>query len=378
MNNHLIRSSNNLSMGIVGLPNIGKSTLFNLLTNSDSPVEDYPFCTIEPHISLIIPNDKKLEFLTSLYNPLKSTPFSIKIHDIAGLVKGASEGAGLGNEFLENIRQVDGIIHVIKVFKAEEVKESVEIIKEELRLKDLQIVQSNKKSIPPPLFNKLITILQNKKSIKEEGFDKNECKLIIQLNLLTVKNVIYLCNVSPQTYAYIENKKKEINTSKEESLLSKLTIKENLSKNVKNVTETITNVQKQKTFIDSEIKKELQLLKDLKDCNTFLYCKDKINKDLLVERIKECLNIITFYTAGKKEVKGWTISKGTTANYAGKVIHTDFVDNFIALDCIKYSDMVEHKLDCKKLGKLMTKGKTYEVEEGDILEFKIGTKGKKR
>lgn len=242
---------------------------------------------------------------------------------------------------------------------------NIEIIQEELRLKDIQIVNSNKKSLPPNLFKRLINLLEENKSISEESFDKNDIKLIIQLNLLSVKNVIYLCNVSEETYLYIQNIK-NTNVNKEDS--SNKTIIDSMNKL------TIEN----KPIINKKIKNELILLKQLKKYNPFIYTNTLINKQSLVERIKECLNIITYYTCGKKEVKGWTITKGTTANYAGKVIHSDFVDNFIAVDLIKYEDMMNYKMDCKKLGKLMIKGKTYVVEEGDILEFKIGTKGKKK
>ncbi|EOB11714.1 Obg-like ATPase 1 [Nosema bombycis CQ1] len=347
--------SNNLTVGIVGLPNTGKSTLFNYLTKNSVPAENYPFCTIDPSYGKVEIDDKRVEILTTLCKPKNTVKAYLGVTDIAGLVKGASDGVGLGNCFLDNIRNVDAIFHVVRCFEDPEILHvedtvdplrDINVVNDELRFKDIETLTKQYEKIKKDLRGKaldkkskdkvalverLLEILKTS-WVNEHEFNEEEVAFISTLNLLTVKNVVYLANVSYEDY-----EKKKINKHLR-SLLG-------LTKNVI-------------VFSGS-------YLNSVGDARTpFL--------DKLVKKGYELLNLINFFTVGKDEVRSWTIRRGCLAPEAGSVIHTDFMNYFIMAEVMSYDDLVScgSEVEAKKQGKYYQRGKGYVVNDGDIILFK--------
>lgn len=368
-------------MGIVGLPNVGKSTLFNTLTKMGIPAENFPFCTIEPHVARVNIPDERFKWLCKAYHPKSEVPAFLEIHDIAGLVKGANEGAGLGNAFLSNIRAVDGIFHVCRAFEDVEVVhvedridpvEDAQIINQELRLKDIEMV---KRSIED--LNKMISRGLKKEQKEElaacevilqwleEGKDVrhkkdwsvNEIEYINNKQLLTAKPVIYLVNLSQKDYIRKKNKF--------------------LPKIYQWISE---HGGEQMIPFSGELE---QTLFDMPEDEKAVYCEENNCQSALPKIIVSgfrAIHLIYFFTAGPDEVRCWTIRKGYKAPQAAGTIHTDFERGFICAEVMKYDELHElgSEVAVKAAGKYRQEGKNYTVDDGDIIFFKfnVTTKGK--
>ena len=348
------------SIGIVGLPNVGKSTLFKALTKKQVDASNYPFCTIEPNVGVVTVPDKRLDALSKIHNSAKTIYTTIEFVDIAGLVKGAAQGEGLGNKFLSNIREVDAILQVVRRFNDPNVthvhgeinpQSDQEVINLELILADLEMMNKILDKVNSQLkgphdkevdklkivLDKLKGNLENNKLASETELDNEEKKLVKSYNLLTLKPMLYVYNVD-------EN---EIKDQAEDGLT-----------------------------ICAKLESELAELegKDLKEYMKELGIKDTgLNK--LIKESYKTLDLITFLTSGPQESRAWTIKKGTLAPQAAGVIHTDFEKNFIKADIIPFDDFVEYGgwVKARELGKVRTMGKDYTVGDGDVIEFKIGT-----
>ena len=352
-----------LKCGIVGLPNVGKSTLFNALTNSSkAQAANFPFCTIEPNIGIVPVIDERVDTLEKISNSKKKIYTSISFIDIAGLVKGASSGEGLGNKFLSHIREVDSIIHLVRCFESEKIThvnsninpaDDLETIKTEIILSDLDIIQKKLEKGKKKLLNeKEITILEEKFSILSKGEEiqiknKEEEKFLSNLGLLSIKPKIIVCNVD----------------------------EENLAKGNAH-TEQIKNKYPSEKIINicADIEDQLSGLdKNEKE----IFMQDiGLNKTGLNKLIKEgydLLELETFFTSGPEESRAWTVKKNTPAPKAAGVIHTDFEKNFIRAEAVSCEDFINFGSaeKCKENGKLRIEGKDYIVKDGDVLYFRV-------
>ena len=361
-----------LKCGIVGLPNVGKSTLFNCLSNAKAQAANFPFCTIEPNIGTISIPDERLEKLEVLVKPERVVPTTMEIVDIAGLVKGASKGEGLGNQFLANIRETDAILHVLRCFDDENVIHvdgnvnpirDKEIIDIELQLKDLDTIEKK--------ISSLLRIIKSgdKDSVKEnelalkikEGLEKGistraldftqeERDIVHRFNLITSKPVLYVCNVDEAS----------VKTG---------------NHHVESVIKSVANEKAQVLMIGAKIEADITELDTYDERQLFL---DELGLEepgvnRLIRSAYSLLNLQTYFTAGVKEVRAWTIRKGMTAPQAASVIHTDFEKGFIRAEVMKYTDFISFgsELALKEAGKFKVEGKEYIVEDGDLMHFRF-------
>ncbi|MBD3638767.1 MAG: redox-regulated ATPase YchF [Crocinitomicaceae bacterium] len=361
-----------LKCGIVGLPNVGKSTLFNCLSNAKAQSANFPFCTIEPNIGVITVPDNRLSELEKIVHPERVVPTTIEIVDIAGLVKGAHKGEGLGNQFLANIRETDAIIHVLRCFDDDNIVHvdgsidpirDKEVIDFELQLKDLETVENKLNSLKRAaksgdkdivkqyaFCEKLKTTLEagnSARTVIPEGDVEEE--MMKNLQLLTAKPVLYLCNVDEAS--------------------------------VKNGNEYTSKVQEiadkegaEMLIIGTKIEADIAEFETFEERQLFLeeLGLEEAGVNRLIRAAYRLLDLQTYFTAGVKEVRAWTVPVGATAPEAAGVIHSDFEKGFIRAEVIKYNDFVElgSELAVKEAGKLKVEGKGYVVEDGDIMHFR--------
>jgi hypothetical protein len=360
-----------LQCGIVGLPNVGKSTLFNCLSSAKAESANYPFCTIEPNIGIITVPDERLERISDLVNPQKIVPTTVEIVDIAGLVKGASKGEGLGNQFLGNIKNTNAILHVVRCFDDENITHvdvtidpvrDKEIIDIELQFKDLEAIEAkiakvkkladsgNKESKAIyDVANTIREVLIQGKSVRTVEMEETKWELVKDLNLITAKPVLYVCNVD------------------DASVVSG-------NHHTKAFIDSVKDENAQVMFVSAEIESDMIEMEE-EDKKMFLEDMglEESGANRIIKEAYKLLKYATYFTAGEKEVRAWTITKGFTAPQAAGVIHTDFEKGFIRAEVIAYNDYIElgSEAKCREAGKLRVEGKEYIVKDGDMMHFRF-------
>ena len=360
-----------MKLGIVGLPNVGKSTLFNALTNAGAESANYPFCTIDPNVGVVAVPDKRLDKLAEMYNPDKYTPAIIEFVDIAGLVKGASQGEGLGNKFLGNIREVDAVVHVVRCFENGDIVHvdgsvdplrDVETINIELILSDLEIVEraidrTTKAAKADKKLLEKLDVLQRVKTALEAGLcartvelNADEVAWIEESRLLTLKPIIYVANISEDEVGgdYVNNEGYQKLRAHAESEGSEIIA---VSAQIEAELAALEGEEKEMFLTDLGI--------------------EESGLDKLIKSSYSLLGLISFLTAGPKEVRAWTIKKGTKAPGAAGKIHTDFERGFIRAEVVAFDDLVREgdRNKVKEKGLLRSEGKEYVMKDGDVVEF---------
>lgn len=363
-----------LKCGIVGLPNVGKSTLFNCLSSAKAQAANFPFCTIEPNLGVISVPDERMNVLAELVHPNRIVPTTVDIVDIAGLVKGASKGEGLGNKFLGNIRECDAVLHVLRCFDDDNVVHvegginpirDKEIIDTELQIKDLETIESRfsktekqaktggdrEAKISLEIMKRYRDVLVQGKNAREVQFEnKDEQRIAKELFLLTTKPVLYICNVDEQS-----------------------------AKNGNSYTKMVEEVAKKEgagiLIVAAKIESDIAELETYEEKEMFLneLGLEESGVNRLIKEAYRLLDLKTYFTAGVQEVRAWTYHNGWKAPQCAGVIHTDFEKGFIRAEVIKYEDFIALKSEaaCKEAGKMGVEGKEYIVQDGDIMHFRF-------